>query len=70
MNTPLRIGDRVEHAAKGKGTVEGFEFPEGKGEHVRVLWDYDPLIVSLHERVELVRQGFVHTREFGGIFRA
>ena len=41
MNTPMRVGDRVESGAYGPGTVEGFGFCEGEGEHGRVLFDSD-----------------------------
>ena len=55
MNTPIRIGDRVHNATHGSGTVEGFDYPEGEGEHVRVLWDSDPLTVSMMQRFRLQR---------------
>ena len=55
MNTPIRIGDRVHNAVYGSGTVEGFDYPEGRGEHVRVLWDTDPLAVGAIQRFRLQR---------------
>ena len=55
MNTPIRIGDRVHNAVYGSGTVEGFAYPEGRGEHVRVLWDTDPLAGGMIQRFRLQR---------------
>ena len=55
MHTPLRIGDRVENAVYGSGTVEGFGYKPGCGEHVCVLWDADPLTVATIYRYRLQR---------------
>ena len=55
MNTPMRVGDRVESGAYGPGTVEGFGFCEGEGEHVRVLFDSCPTDVVTMMRHELQR---------------
>ena len=55
MNTPIRIGDRVHNGVYGSGTVEGFGYEEGRGQHVRVLWDTDPLAVGMIQRFRLQR---------------
>ena len=39
MHTPLKVGDRVENAVFGPGTVTGFAFNEGEGESVCVVFD-------------------------------
>ena len=55
MNTPMRAGDRVESGAYGPGTVEGFGYREGEGEHIRVLFDSCPTDVIATMRHELQR---------------
>ena len=55
VSTPLRIGDRVENAISGPGTVEGFGYTDGEGEHVRVLFDSCPLEVRRFSRHQLQR---------------
>ena len=48
MHTPLREGDRVHNAALGAGTVTGFGYEEGCGEHAIVQFDGDADIVSIY----------------------
>lgn len=55
MHTPLRRGDRVHNPRMGTGSVDGFGFHEGAGEHVIVRWDENPDLTDALYRDALSR---------------